>query len=310
MRVTIVGPGGVGGYYAAKLKQAGNEVNIIARGKSLSTIRKEGITLSIGSGSQKAIPDLVTDSFQETGIPDLIIVTVKAWQVQDITSEMERVVDRHTTVLPVQNGVETFDILRRKFNGRVLGGLTRMFSYLEKPGFVRNLGGEVSITMGEENGAETDRVKNISSLFQEAGMDAYISKNIRKDLWEKFLIMANLGGIGAVTRAPVGVLLSVAKTRDILAEAINEVLAVGKASGIDLDSRSRKKTWDFIRALPPDSTTSLQRDINAGKPSEIEFLSGSVIRLGKEYRIRTPVHEFIYGSLMPSELRARNMLEF
>lgn len=310
MKITVVGPGGVGSYYSVKLKKSGNIVNVIARGESLKKIRENGITLEVAGQVENAMPDLVTDKFEEAGVSDLVILAVKAWNITEILDSMKLLIGERTTVLPIQNGVEPYDLTRRKYCSNVIGGLTKMISILEKPGHVRNAGGEVSVTIGENDGSRTERVKEIADVFRSAGIECYISEDIRKSLWEKFLIMANLGGIGAVTRAPVGVLLSVAKTRDMLAEAINEVMEVGKAAGVALNNESRTRAWDFIKSIPPDASTSIQRDIMEGKPSELEFMSGSVIRIGKEYGIKTPVHDFIYSCLVPWELRARKLVNF
>ena len=309
MKITIIGPGGVGGYYAVKLKNSGHALNVLARGSALRAIKATGITLVGQNFTESAMPDVVTDNPEEIGISDLVILTVKAWQINDLTDRISSLVGPETTVLPVQNGVETFDNMRAKYGTNVIGGLTRMVSFTEKPGRVRNLGGEVSVTIGENNGVISPRLGEVSKAFNEAGITCYTTSDIRKALWEKFLIMANMGGIGSVARVPIGTVLSIANTRDLLARAINEVIEVGKAAGISLDDESRRKTWAFISSLPPNSTTSMQRDIESGKASELEFMSGSVTRLGKKYGVQTPIHDFIYACLLPSELRARELLD-
>lgn len=309
MKITIIGPGGVGGFYAVKLKNAGHNLNIIARGGSLRAIKGSGITLVGQNQTESAIPDMVSDNPEDIGVSELVILSVKAWQVNEVMDRITPLLGDQTTILPIQNGVEVYDSLRMKYGNSILGGLTRMVSYTEKPGQVRNLGGEVSITIGEDNGRHSRRFDQISGIFNDAGITCYTTKDIRKALWEKFLIMSNMGGIGSVARVSIGTILSIANTRDLLAEAINEVVALGKAAGIALDDKSRQKTWDFVSSLPPGSTTSMQRDVESGRPSELEFMSGSVTRLGKKYGVRTPIHDFIYSCLLPSELKARNLLD-
>lgn len=305
MEVAIIGPGSVGGYLTAKLKNSGNRVSVVARGKTLEIIRKKGITVTTGGETISASPDLAVEKISDIGEADLIILGVKAGQISGILGEISPAVGDNTTILPVQNGVEAWEMVRRKFNGHTLGGFARMINVTEEPGRIKNLGGEVSVTMGEENGQNSKRVQEISGLFRESGIDTYVSRNIRKSIWEKFLIMANLGGIGAVVKAPVGNILSVARTRDMLMGAIMEVINVGKAQGIPLDCLSRKKAWDFITSLPPDSTTAFQRDVMAGRPSELEYMSGAVTRIGIETCVETPIHEFIYSALLPGEILAR-----
>lgn len=308
MKITIIGPGGVGGFYAVRLKNSGHNLNVLARGNALKTIRSSGITLIGKNSTETAMPDLVTDNSEEIGISDLVVLTVKAWQVSDIIDKISPLIGPDTTVLPIQNGIEVFDTMRMKYGDSVIGGLTKMISYAEKPGRVRNLGGEVSITIGENDGSSTARLGEISHAFNEAGITCYTTDDIRKALWEKFLIMANMGGISAITRVSIGTILSIANTRELLDEAIKEVISVGKAAGINLDDESRKKTWTFLSSIPPNSTTSMQRDVESGKASELEFMSGSVTRLGRKYGVKTPIHDFIYGCLLPLELKARNLL--
>ncbi len=309
MKITIIGPGGVGGFYAVKLKNSGHNLNVLARGGALKAIKSSGITLVGQNFTETATPDIVTDNPDEIGISDLVVLTVKAWQVNDIMDRISPLIGQDTTILPIQNGVEIFDTMRLKYGKNVIGGLTKMISYTEKPGRVRNLGGEVSVTIGENDGSVSARVGEISKAFNEAGISCYTTTDIRKALWEKFLIMANMGGIGAITRVSIGTILSIANTKDLLAEAINEVIKVGNAAGISLDDESRKKAWAFISSIPPNSTTSMQRDVESGKPSELEFMSGSVTRLGRKYGVKTPIHDFIYGCLLPLELKARDLLD-
>ncbi len=146
--------------------------------------------------------------------------------------------------------------------------------------------------------------------FDRAGVNVEIPSDIHQALWEKFLFVVSFGGVGAVTRAPIGVIRTVPETRRMLERCMHEILAVARARQVPLVDTIIADTLALVDSLAPGGTTSLQRDIAEGKPSELEAWNGAVVRLGREVRVATPLHEFIYHSLLPSELRARGQIEF
>jgi 2-dehydropantoate 2-reductase len=137
-----------------------------------------------------------------------------------------------------------------------------------------------------------------------------VPSDIHVALWEKFLFVVSFGGVGAVTRAPIGVIRTLPETRRLLEQCMREIFEVARARQIGLSKGIVEKTMIFLDSLAASGTTSLQRDIADGKPSELDAWNGAVVRLGQEVGVSTPLHTFIYNSLLPLELQARGRLQF
>jgi 2-dehydropantoate 2-reductase len=214
-------------------------------------------------------------------------------------------------VLPLQNGVEApnqlAEILGR---GHVCGGLAKIFSFIAGPGHIRHSGVEPAIAFGELDNQHSTRVENLLRAFKRSGIKAEIAPDITAALWAKFLFVASWGGIGAITRAPIGVIRSLAQTRRMLQSSMQEICEVARALKINLEPGTVSASMAFVDSLPPGGTTSMQRDIAENRPSEIDSWSGAVVRLGGEAGVSVPTHEFVYNSLRPLELKARGELQF
>lgn len=310
MKFAIMGAGGVGGYYAGVLKKAGNTVYVLARGNHLERIKNDGLTVLTQDDKFTVALDLATDSIDDMNEVDAVLVAVKAWQVEDLVNNLSSVVADDTIIIPLQNGVEAYGTLKNNFPKQTVGGLTRIISLIESPGRIRHIGAEPYIAFGKEGGEVTEKMLAISDAFVSAGIHCEISVNILKDIWEKFLIMATFGGIGSITQAPIGILRSIEETRKMIEISMDEVIELANSMGIDLNNNSRKRAWDFLNSLPDNGTSSTQRDIGSGRPSEIYDLSGAVMRLGKKYNVNVPLHDFIYKSLVAKEMKARGKLSF
>jgi 2-dehydropantoate 2-reductase len=242
----------------------------------------------------------------------VILVSVKAWQVPEAAEAMRPMVGPETFVVPLENGVEASSQLAEVLGEEhVLGGLCRIISALVEPGHIRHSGIAPTITFGELDGHVSERAERLRQAFEEAeGVTPSIPPDVRVAMWEKFLFIAALSGVGAVTRVPVGVLRALPETRHLLEQAMEEILAVAQARGIALPPEGISETMAFIDTLPEIGTASMQRDVMAGRPSELESQNGAVVRLGEKAGVETPLHRFIYHSLLPQELRARGQVEF
>lgn len=312
MRIAVFGAGAVGGYFGGRLAQAGEDVVLIARGEHLRAMQKSGLRVDSIKGNFAVDPVQATDDPTEIGAVDAVIVGVKAWQVPQAAREMAPIIRPETFVVPLENGVEAPSQLAEVLGEEhVLGGLCRIISSVVEPGRIRHAGIEPYVAFGELDGRRSERAERLRRAFENAdGVAAEIPSDIRVAMWEKFLFIAALSGVGAVTRAPVGVLRSLPETRRMLERAMHEIVAVAHGRGIALPQETVSETMAFIDGLPPEGTASMQRDIMAGRPSELEAQNGAVARLGQEAGIETPVHAFIYQSLLPQELQARGQLEF
>jgi 2-dehydropantoate 2-reductase len=257
-------------------------------------------------------PARVTDHPAAAEPADVVLLGVKAWQVPQAAEAMRPLVGDRTLVVPLQNGVEAPEQLAGVFGAtRVLGGLCRILAYLEGSGHIRHAGVTPYIAFGELDASRSARVEALHRAFSRArGVTAEVPPDIRVAMWQKFVFIAALSGVGALARAPIGVVRSQPESRNLLELALKEICAVAVANRIALPAATAEKTLAYIDTLPPDGTASMQRDVMAGRPSELEAQVGAVVRLGDRHGVAVPVHEMMYAALLPLERRARGELDF
>ena len=311
MRIAVFGSGGVGGYFGGCLARSGNDVTFIARGEHLHALTSAGLRIESTSGDFVVYPAKATDDPAEIGEVEAVILGVKAWQVESAAGAIRPLIGRDTLVLPLQNGVEARSQLAAKLGPEhVLGGLCRIVSYIVGPGHIRHAGFAPFVAFGEVDNQVTERVVHFRDVFLRAGIETTIPSNIEAAIWNKFLFIAAFSGVGAVTQAPAGVIRRLSQTRGMVERALREIEAVASTRGISLGERAINEAMTNIDGLPDNATSSMQRDIMAHRPSELEAQTGAVVRLGRETAVETPVNSFIYESLLPLELRARGEIEF
>jgi 2-dehydropantoate 2-reductase len=312
MRIAVFGTGGAAGYFGGRLAQAGEEVVFIARGEHLQALRTHGLRVDSVKGDFMVQSVQASDDPAQLGIVDAILVGVKAWQVPEAARAMRPLVGPKTFVMPLQNGVDAPTELAAVLGAEhVLGGLCRIISFVAGPGQIRHVGGEPYLAFGELDNRPSERTEKLRQAFARAqGVMVEIPADILAAIWQKFLLIASWGGVGAVTRAPIGVLRTLPETRPMLEQAMQEILSVALAHNIALSQEAINHSLAFIDSLPPAGTASMQRDIMEGRPSELASQNGAVVRLGQEVGVATPLHAFIYHSLLPLELRVRGEVEF
>jgi len=313
MRIAVFGTGGVGGYFGGRLAQAGAEVIFIARGEHLRAIQSSGLTVSDGAGNGFVIhPAQATDDPAQVGVVDMILVGVKTWQLAAAIKAMPPLLGPETFILPLLNGIEAPTELAAAVGAqRVLGGLCTLISYLVAPGEIRTLRAAGGLQFGELDNQRSTRVQQLEALFQRAeNVNVEVPPNIQAAMWQKFCIIAPWSGLGAVTRAPIGVFRSQPETRELLRRAIQEVYDVARATQIDLAPNIVQQTIERLDKIAVEGTASMQRDIMAGRPSELEAQSGAVVRYGAAVGVATPVHQFIYATLLPLERRACGQVQW
>lgn len=309
MKVVMVGSGAVGGYFGASLQQAGHEVVFVARGESLRVLREHGLTLIRADGQTAQLRVVATDTIAAIDTADVVIIAVKTWQVADVARQLSGFKCARTRFLTLQNGVEApHEVGAQVGLERVLGGLVRGFFELEAPGRVRHVGVTPTIIFGQIDGGRTPEAEALYRALTEAGIYSELHDDVEVALWEKFLLVTSLSGVGAVTRAPIGDLRAHAATRRMLETVMREIVAVGKARGVALADDLVARTFKFVETFPPETTTSMQRDLINGLPSELDAQTGAVMRLGAEVGVPTPVNSYLYDSLILQELRARGQL--
>jgi len=311
MRIAVFGAGGVGGYFGGRLAQAGEDVVFIARGDHLKAMSTHGLRVDSVKGDFVLKPVKATDDPAQAEIVDVILVGVKAWQVTNAAEDMRPMVGPETFVLPLQNGLEAPTQLAAVLGDQhVLGGLCGLSTFIVGPGHIRHAGVEPFVRFGELDNRPSDRVKLLQKVFKRAGVIAKIPQDIQVALWMKFLLITAWSGVGAITRTPLGVWRSLPETRQMAESALQEIIIVAQACDIALPENAMPTTMNMYDSLPPDITSSMQRDIAEGRPSELDAQIGAVVRFGKEADVATPLHRLIYNSLLPMDLRARGQLQF
>jgi 2-dehydropantoate 2-reductase len=311
MRVAVFGTGGVGGYFGARLAAIGVDVVFIARGEHLKAMRTSGLRLESVMGDVLVHPAQASDSPTAVGRVDVVLLGVKTWQVAAAADAMRPLLGPETCIVPLQNGVETPAVLADKLGTEhVIGGLCGAFSFVARPGHIRHIGGATFLKFGELDNAKTERVERLRQAFDRAGVAVDVPADIHGALWEKCMLVVPFGGLGAVTRAPLGVLMTVPETRKLMERGMEEISHVARARQISLSDDIVTRSMAFLDTVTPSGTSSLQRDIAAGKQSELDAWTGAVVRFGEEVGVATPLHAFLYASLLPLELRARGEVEF
>lgn len=307
MRLAIMGSGGVGGYFGARLAEAGHDVTFIARGDHLTAMQAEGLRVSSIEGDLQLAEVRATEDPAAVGAVDAVLVAVKAWQVAEAARRIRPMIGPDTVVLPLENGVEAADQLAAVLGrAHVLDGLCGILAWREAPGHIRHAGVSPFVRFGERDNRRSKRALRLKAAFEQArGVTAEIPDDIQVAVWSKFLFICAMSGIGSVTRAPIGTTRRLPETRALIEQILAEIEAVARARGVKLPGDAAARALSFIDALPEASTASMQRDIMAGRPSELESQNGAVVRLGREAALATPINAMIHAALLPQERQAR-----
>lgn len=306
MNIVIYGTGGVGGYFGARLAQAGNTVTFIARGKHLEAIQQKGLQLKSIKGDYLVYPANATSTISEVKNIDLILVCVKTWQLAEVAKKLKPILSENTMVIPLLNGVDNADVLCNIIKEKhVLGGLCKVVSKVEDYGTINHISYEPTIVFGELNNKKTERALLLENILLKAGITTKLSNNIQQEIWTKFLFITTISAIGALTRVTIGEMISSSGIKKIMQQTAEETLSIAKAKGINLPEDIIEKQFQVIESQPYNTTSSLQRDMMEGKPSELEAQNGTIVKMGIELGIPTPVNDFIYSCLLPQENKAR-----
>lgn len=306
MKIAVYGAGGVGGYYGAVLARAGYEVSLVARGEHLAAIRQCGLRVLSPNGDFTVHPAAATDDPAEIGTVDAVIVAVKSPHLAAVRDGIAPLLGPDTLVVPLLNGVNAHEtLLPAVGRARMAKGLTRIVSEISRPGEIRHVGLEPYVAMAEWDGGTSPRVEALVRALTEAGVQAEVPPDIDAALWFKFLMICSIGGVCAACRMPVGPVRTLPETRELLRLAMQEVADVARAHGIALPADADARALRIADTLPPEGTSSLQRDLAAGVPSELDDWSGAAVRLGARAGVPTPLQSFIYSVLLPREIEAR-----
>jgi 2-dehydropantoate 2-reductase len=308
MKFAILGAGGVGGYFGGKLAKAGEDVSFIARGKNFEAMQTSGLRVDSIQGNFLLEQVQATDSPESLHDVDVILLAIKAWQLDSVIGSIKSMMGRRTTILPLLNGMEHIDILRAEFGEHVLGGLCRISSFLIEPAHVSHVAINPFIAFNEWGINGSLRVSALFDVFSKIkDIIVEIPQSIELAMWEKYLLICAFSGVGSVTRAPVGVFRSIPESRAMFRRALEEVVLVANSRGVALTEKSVQSVMDRIDQTQPDMLASMQKDILEGRPSELESQTGALIHMARAADVSVPTHEFIYASLLPMEKKARGL---
>ena len=299
MRVAIMGTGGVGGYFGARLARGGCEVTFIARGAHLAAIRKDGLKVESPLGDMHLADAQATDDPAAVGAVDLVLFGVKLWDTETAARATAPLVGADTAVISLQNGVRKDEILRAVLGERsVMGGACYIAAQIAAPGVIRHSGTLAKIIFGEYGGKRSPRAEAILDACVRAGIDAQLSADIRRAIWEKFVFLASMSGVTSTMRMPIGPIRSNPQTRAFLHDALREAVAVARAEGVQLPADYADDRLAFGDSLPATMTSSMHNDLERGNRLEVEGLSGDVVARGRAAGVPTPVHRAIYDILV------------
>ena len=299
MRIAIVGAGGVGGYFGARLIAAGEDVTFVARGAHLAALQSTGLRLESPKGNLHLHPVRATGDVRVVGEADVVLLTVKMYDLESAAATLAPMVGAGTVVVTLQNGVEAVDIVSRHVGREhVAGGVAYVAAVIAEPGLIRHTSLDALI-FGELDGRRSDRLVALEAACQRAGFNARISEHIDVDLWSKFSRLSVFSGMTAVTRSPMGVLRSDPELLAMLQAACEETALVARARGIALPDTLMQEIMRMVAELPHHAKSSMLEDLERGRRLELPWLSGAAVRLGREAGIPTPIHQFIATVLAP-----------
>ena len=299
MRIVVMGSGGTGGYFGAKLARAGEDVTFVARGAHLEALRARGLRVKSTIDGEWVVRAPAVERLDGLPPADLVLFCVKSFDTDSAGEAIKPVVGPGTGVLPVQNGVDNEEKLERILGpGHAMGGVAQVLATIEAPGVVshRFLG---RIVFGEMDGRESERARAFLQACERAGIPAEISANMLRALWEKYVFIAAQAGMTALTRCPAGVVRAVPETRRMYRLLLGEMVALGNAAGAGLDADLPDTAMGMLDNLGAAFTSSLHHDLAEGKRLELEALHGHAVRLGERHGIPTPMLFAVYAALKP-----------
>jgi 2-dehydropantoate 2-reductase len=294
MRIVVMGTGGVGGYFGARLAEAGHDVAFVARGRQLDALRAHGLRVESPLGDLH-LPEIeVTDDPGQLGKTDLVLFGVKLWDTQAAAEQIKPLLGKDTAVVSFQNGVVKDEILRRALGAEhVIGGVCYIAATIAEPGLIRHSGTLQKLVFGEYDGTTSARVQAFHDACAESGIDVEISERIEQTIWEKFVFLVGLSGTTSTARSPIGPIREHPRSRAFLRDVMDEVVQVARAHGAGLPADYADDRLAFVDQVSAEMTSSMHHDLDRGKPLEVAWLSGDVVERGIALGVATPCNRAI-----------------
>jgi 2-dehydropantoate 2-reductase len=294
-----MGSGGVGGYFGARLVLGGSDVTFVARGAHLAAMRANGLSVDSAHEPIRLPKVNATDDPRNIGPVDMILFSVKLWDTESAARSLLPIMKPETGIISFQNGVQKDDMLRDIFGaGAVMGGVAYMATTIARPGVIAQTGTMQRMVFGEYDGRRSARAEALLAAARAGGINAELSDNIRRAIWEKFVFLVGLSGSTALYRQPLGPIRSDPHKRQLLLDLMRETVAVGRAQGVRLPDDYAEQRMSFVDGLPNDMTSSMHHDLQRGRPLELRWLSGGVAEMGAKLGVPTPANREVYDALI------------
>jgi 2-dehydropantoate 2-reductase len=294
-----MGSGGVGGYFGARLVQGGADVTFIARGAHLAAMRSNGLTVESAHEPIHLAGVRATDDPRTIGQVDMVLFSVKLWDTENAARSLLPIMGPETGIISLQNGVQKEDMLRDFFGAEaVMGGVAYLATTIGRPGVIVQTGAMQRMIFGEYDGRRSGRAEALLAAARAGGINAEISSDVRRALWEKYVFLVALSGSTSTIRLPLGPIRSHPQTRQFFLDLMRETVAVGRAHCVALPADYAEQRLAFIDKLPADMTSSMHHDLERGRPLELRWLSGGVVEMGAAAGVPTPANRSVYDALV------------
>jgi 2-dehydropantoate 2-reductase len=300
VKIVVLGAGGVGGYFGGRLAASGSNVTFVARGAHLAAMRRSGLRITSPCGNAHVRDVRVVETVAEAGRADLVLVGVKLWDTEAAASSLKVLAHQGTAIVSFQNGVRKDDILRQYVPAHsVIGGVCYIAASIAEPGIIGHTGALQRLVFGEYDGAISARLETFLAACKKAGIDAEVSDSIERMIWEKFVFLVGLSGTTSLFRTTIGPIREDPEKRAALLDVMREVVAVGRAKGVDLAAGYAENRLAFCDTLSAATPSSMSVDLERGHRLELPWLSGAVVDLGATLNVSTPVNKRIVEALAP-----------
>lgn len=294
VKIAVMGSGGVGGYFGARLAKGGADVTFVARGAHLAAMRENGLSVEGGPDDIRLPSVNAVEDPAAIGMVDLVIFAVKLWDTESAIDRIRPIVGPETAVISFQNGVLKDHYLIKAFGpNRIMGGVCYVATSIARPGVIGRTGTLERMVFGEFDGAASPRAKRFLDACLAGGIKAELAQNIRREIWEKFVFLVALSGTTTTMRTTIGPIRDNPQTRAFLLDLMREVVAVARAHGIDLPKDYGEQRLRLADNLAPDMTSSMHHDLERGNRLEVRWLSGGVVELGSSVDVAAPLNRAI-----------------
>ncbi|MDC0500915.1 2-dehydropantoate 2-reductase [Burkholderiales bacterium] len=298
MRIVVIGTGGVGGYFGARLTEAGENVTFVARGAHLEAIKSRGLTVYSALGDMHLRDVQCTENTRDIGHADIVMIAVKLWATDEAIQTAKPLLGKNTGIISFQNGILAEESLIAAYSSQhAMGGVANIAALIEEPGVIRHNGNMASLAFGELNNTQSERAQSLLNACSRANIKAEIPDDINRAIWEKYIRLVTMSAMTTLCRMPIGPIRDEVHTRNLLSQILAEIIDVGKAKGLKFSDNVLQEQLDIIDGYPPSMVASMCGDLRRGYPLEVPWFSGTIVRLGKELNIPTPANGFVYAAL-------------